>query len=181
VAFFQFGVGMAQDRDSPFEAWRNTLPNSIWPHWAAQVLVAALFAMISMALVVAIGILFGGFVPQGWVLAGLFLSALGISVPAGVMGILLGLCTSGHAATAVAMLIFLPMSYLGGLWVPVDLLPLPIQTLSWLMPTRHMVEIVWASMGLDQRTIWLPAGLLLLDVVLVLALCRWRLSMLRQR
>jgi ABC-2 type transport system permease protein len=181
VAFFQFGVGMAQDREAPFEAWRRRLPNAVWPHWIAQVLVAGVFAMAAMTCVVTVGIIVGGFVPHGLTLLGLFLSAMVISVPAGLMGILLGLCTSGHAATAVAMLIFLPMSYLGGLWVPVNLLPQNLQSVSWLMPTRHMVELVWAGMGLDQRGLWRSIGLLFLDAVIVTALCRWRLSKLGHR
>lgn len=176
VAFFQFGVSLAQEHDFPFEHWRRLLPQARWPGWVAQITCAGLFAFMALALVVFAAVSLGGYAPGALDLFRLGVACLVILVPAAFMGILLGLCVRGQAATAIAMLIFLPLAYLGGLWVPVQLLPDSVQLLSWGTPTRHMVEFLWAVMGLDQRPLLLPAGLLLLDCMILIALCCWRVA-----
>lgn len=174
VAFFQFGVSLAQERQAPFEHWRTLLPGTKWAGWNAQILCAGLFAMMALALVILAAVVLGGYGPSVTELVKLVLACVVVLIPAAFMGILLGLCVGGQAATAVAMLIFLPLSYLGGLWVPVQILPEIVQLVSWATPTRHMVEFLWAAMGLDQRSIVVPAGLLVLDTLVLIALCRWR-------
>lgn len=48
-------------------------------------------------------------------------------------------------ALPLANLLYLPLSYLGGLWGPPESLPSGLERVSVFLPTRHYVEITWSS------------------------------------
>ena len=51
IAFFQFGVGLAQDRESPWEVFLRTLPVSATERFAGRILTALLFGFAAMVVV----------------------------------------------------------------------------------------------------------------------------------
>lgn len=153
VGFYQFGVTVAQDRESPFTVWQRTLPGNALMPWIARIIASLIFVLIAVALVLV----------AAWQIAGITLSAGAYArlagacalaaVPATLMGTALGSVASSRAAVPLANLVFLPLSYLGGLWVPPVALPAAIDAISVWTPTRAMGEIAWAA--LDGRT---PSG-----------------------
>ena len=152
VGFYQFGVTVAQDREDPFTLWQRCLPGSALAPWVARVLMALGFAALAMVLVLVLGRMLGGVVlsgPMAWVrlIAVVLLAAL----PATLMGTALGSLASARAAVPLANLIFLPLAYLGGLWMPPQMLPEGVNALSVWTPTRAMAELAWAA--LDGRTL----------------------------
>src|SRR5438034_11070829 len=56
VAFFQFGVGIANERASPWEAYLRTLPAGAATRLGARVFSAALFAAAASATVVVVAL-----------------------------------------------------------------------------------------------------------------------------
>lgn len=144
VGFFQFGVSVAQDRESPFDRWQRSLPGSVMNQWVARVFVSLIFCLMSVLLVIAIALALTsislGF--ANWI--GLGLVCLISVVPATLMGIALGSLTSARTAVAIANLIFLPLAYLGGLWLPPIAMPQFIEKLSRWTPTRSMGELSWS-------------------------------------
>lgn len=152
VGFYQFGVMVAQDREDPFTRWQRCLPGSALAPWVARVLMAVGFAALAMGLVLVLGKLLGGVVlsgPMAWVR--LIAVTLLAAVPATLMGTALGSLASARAAVPLANLVFLPLAYLGGLWMPPHLLPEGINAISVWTPTRAMAEIAWAA--LDARAV----------------------------
>ncbi|MEM7440712.1 MAG: ABC transporter permease [Pseudomonadota bacterium] len=145
VGFYQFGVSVAQDRESPFARWQRSLPGGAVAQWIARVLASLVFVAIAVVLVVGMAFLFDR-VEVG---AAALLRLLGIcliaAVAATVMGIALGSLTSARAAVPIANLIYLPLAYLGGLWVPPIALPSVINSISQWTPTRAMGELSWAA------------------------------------
>lgn len=146
VGFYQFGVTVAQDRENPFTVWQRTLPGHAALPWVARVIASLIFVMIAVALVLI----------AAWQLAGITLTAPAYArlagacalaaVTATLMGTALGSVASSRAAVPLANLVFLPLAYLGGLWVPPVALPSAINALSVWTPTRAMGEIAWAAM-----------------------------------
>jgi len=65
------------------------------------------------------------------------------SVPMGLLGLAIGRTFSHRAAIPIANLIYLPLSFVGGLWMPPSLLPDWAQRISTLTPTRHWAELAW--------------------------------------
>lgn len=141
VMFFQFGVGAATARESPWERYLHTLPTAVWPRLTAQIASALVFALCSGGLVVLTAmLLLGASIPLTrfpvWV-AVLLLGA----IPFGLIGFTLGYSVSSRAAAPIANLIYLPMAFFGGLWTPVELLPPFAARVSTILPSRHLAEV----------------------------------------
>ncbi len=147
IAFYQFGVGIAQDREDPFDAWMRTLPASVMSNALAQMLVAVLFAITAVLLVFVASYFFGKTPLTTEQSLRLLLVCALISIPASLFGIALGYAASAKAAPALANLIYLPLAFLGGLWMHPSILPKIIGEISVWTPTRHMAEFAWSSVA----------------------------------
>lgn len=145
VAFFQFGVGIATDRESSWDSYVRTLPIAGSARFLARLLSALLFATSTAAIVVTVGVLVGHvtMTQRSWLE---FVCALFVGgVVFGVIGIALGYWTSAKASVPVANLLYLPLAFIGGLWIPPQFLPSAVAAISPWTPTRQFGEIVWSS------------------------------------
>ena len=140
VAFFQFGVGIAQDRVSPWETYLRTLPVPPRVRVAARLLSALCFAAAASAVVIVVAHLLtpAGLETGRWLRLGVAL--LAGSIPFGLIGIALGYWASPKTASPIANLLWLPLAFLGGFWVPPDGLPALAAALSPYTPTRRWGE-----------------------------------------
>jgi ABC-2 type transport system permease protein len=159
VAFFQFGVGIAAEREAPWERFVRTLPLRLRVRFAARVVSGALFGLGS-ALLVAVAALAttdAGLPPSRWIaLAGAL--ALG-SIPFALLGIALGYWASPRSALPVANVLYLVLSFLGALWTTPEHLPSSLEAISPLVPTRQFGNVLW---GAAEGRIWPPRDWLLL-------------------
>ena len=145
VAFFQFGVGIAVERASPWETYLRTLPVGPGTRLAARVLSAVLFASAAAAILVAVAVLTtqASLTPQRWLaLAAMLL--LG-AAPFAVLGIALGYWAPVRGALPIANLLYLALSYAGGLWFRVRDLPAPVADVSPYLPTRSLADALTAT------------------------------------
>jgi len=147
VAFFQFGVSISQDRETHWERYRRTLPGATGPQVAAQLFAALVFSVLSAGLVIAVG--FALSAPDLGVadLIKLILAAIVVSVPFTMLGVMLGYWTTAKSSVGIANMLYLPLAYVGGLWMPPAALPDIIAKISPYTPTRHAGEVVWAIAG----------------------------------
>jgi ABC-2 type transport system permease protein len=145
VAFFQFGVGIAEERTTPWERFLRTLPLSAGQRLAGRVLSAAVFAAAAAAVVIVEAHLVNPVrvAADRWLPWTLALLAGGVVVALG--GIALGYWVSRRAATALAMLAWLLLAYLGGLWALPAELPGWAEEVSPYLPTRVWAEVTWAA------------------------------------
>ncbi|MCB1396076.1 MAG: ABC transporter permease [Rhodobacter sp.] len=146
VGFYQFGVSVAQDRETPFSAWQRLLPGNGSLIWVARVVAAVIFALVAVALVLTAAWLIAGIALQPDAYLRLAAACAVAAVPAVLLGTALGSLASARAAVPLSNLVFLPLAYLGGLWVPPIALPAGIAALSVWTPTRAMAEIAWAAL-----------------------------------
>jgi len=147
IMFFQFGVGIAEDRRLPWEVTLRVLPVGGSVRFLARVLVALLFSVGALVPVVLIAALttelrLG---VEDWMvyLGAVFLGA----VPFGLMGITLGYAATPKAALPIANIGFLLLSFLGGLFVPLDVLPDLVATVAPYLPSRHYLDLVQGVIG----------------------------------
>jgi ABC-2 type transport system permease protein len=145
VAFFQFGVGIAEERTTPWERFLRTLPLSAAQRLAGRVLSAALFAAAAAAVVIGEAHL----INPVRVAADRWLPWLGALLAGGVVvalgGIAMGYWSSPRAATPLATLAWLLLAYLGGLWATPAELPGWAAEVSPYLPTRLWGELTWAA------------------------------------
>lgn len=145
IGLFQFGIRIAQDRESPWENFARTLPTGPAPKFISQVLVALLFVGCAAGLVWIIAALATPIEMNLWRWLRLTLAMVVGVVPFTLLGILIGYSFSPRAAVPVANLVYLPLAYLGGLWMPPSSLPEAVATISRFTPTRHFGELTWAA------------------------------------
>jgi ABC-2 type transport system permease protein len=159
VAFFQFGVGIASERASPWELYLRTLPVAPTARLAARLVSAALFAVAAAAAVVVVALLTtdASLPLLRWVELAVVLG-LGI-LPFGCLGIALGYWSSARAALPLANLLYLGLSFGGGLWIRPARLPYVVALVSDYLPTRHLAN---ALVGVVRGTAWHPRDWLIL-------------------
>jgi ABC-2 type transport system permease protein len=145
VAFFQFGVAIAEERTTAWERFLRTLPLSAGQRLAGRVLSAAVFAAAAAAVVIVEAHLVNpvSVAADRWLPWTLALLAGGVVVALG--GIAMGYWVNRRAATALAMLAWLLLAYLGGLWALPAELPSWTAEVSPYVPTRLWGEVTWAA------------------------------------
>ncbi len=147
VVFYQFSASIAQERESAFDRWARTLANAGLPSVVARLATAVFFGSCAVGLVLIAAHLFTlpgtAFGEVARLIGVCILSA----IPAALMAVTLGYVASSRAAVALANLIFLPLAYLGGLWIPPMQFPATIETISTYTPTRHMAELAWHAVS----------------------------------
>lgn len=144
VTLYQFGIGIAQERGRPWERYNRTLPVSAAVRFSARILAAALFGLLTAALV---GVVARAFTPVDltvlqWLRAAVY--ALLGGIPFVLMGITLGYWTSARAAVPVATALNLLLAYGGGLWMPPQELPHAVAAISPFLPTRQFADVLWS-------------------------------------
>lgn len=149
VAFFQFGVGIAAERASPWQLFLRVLPAPPWVHFGARVVSALAFGLAASALVFAAAVVTTDpDVPPGrWPVLGAVL-LLG-SVPFALLGIAIGYWLTPRGALPTANLLFLSLTYAGGLLGGAEGLPRVVSAVSDVLPTRLWGGLLGAALGLE--------------------------------
>ena len=73
------------------------------------------------------------------------------TIPFACLGMVIALLVPFNAAPGITNMIYLPMSFLGGLWMPIMMLPHVLQKFALLLPTYHLSQLVLARLRLPQR------------------------------
>ncbi|MCW3820230.1 ABC transporter permease [Micromonospora sp. DR5-3] len=162
---FQYGIGVAEDRDKPWDPYTRTLPAGPVPRLAGRILAGLALTYLSMIPVVVIAaVATAARVTPVQFLLGAGAVAV-ISVPFTLFGLAIGYSLPSKAAVVVAQLIFFPLAFGGGLLSGPDSAPGFIKAVAPYLPTRGAVEVVWAAV-----TDWQPrpVSLAMLGVWIVL-------------
>ena len=149
VAFFQFGVGIAIERVSPWQLFLRTLPASGRVRFAARLLSALAFGASAAAAVilVAVAVTDVDLGITSW--ARFSIGLLAGSIPFGLTGIALGYWLTPKGALPGANLLYLGLAYAGGLWTGARNLPGAVDAVSPHLPTRQWGEVLWPAVRGD--------------------------------
>jgi len=149
VAFFQFGVGIAVERASPWERYLRTLPVGVGVRLGARVLSAAIFAAAAAATLVLTAIVTtDASLPVGRWLELACVLIMG-TAPFALLGIALGYWAPERGALPIANLLYLGLSYAGGLWIRPQDLPAGVAAVSPYLPTRALADVLSATVSGD--------------------------------
>ena len=140
-ALFGFGVGVAMEHEHGILAMKRVAPMPPTAYLFAKVVMAMLFALVIALLLFELAALFGGVVlPRSeWFL--LMITLIVGTLPFCALGLAVGLRVGGQASAAIINLIYLPMSFLSGLWVPLQFFPHWLQALARIFPAYHLGQI----------------------------------------
>ncbi len=78
------------------------------------------------------------------------------AIPFSAMGLAIGYFAKPNSAPAVVNLVYLPMSFCSGLWIPLFMLPHGLQTFARFLPPYHMSQLALGIVGMttDPAPAW---------------------------
>ncbi len=148
-ALFSFGAGLAVERG---QGWLDIKDASPMPA-SAQIVSRLLVSMaFSVMVLISLGLVAFFFTDVSLSLAQvLTLSTILVmgGLPFCLLGLTLGLLLKAESAPAVVNLVYLPMSFLSGLWIPITLLPNFLQSFAEFLPPYHLSQLALKVVGLD--------------------------------
>lgn len=147
VALFSFGVAIAAERGLGWNKLLRATPLRPLTMFASKVAMALLFGAASLCGLFAFGAVAAGvrMAPARWLeLGGLLLVGM---IPFVALGLCIGYLAGPNSAAAVANLIFLPLSFASGLFLPLDFLPDLMQKVAPYLPAYHTGQLGWGALG----------------------------------
>lgn len=147
AALFGIGVGLAADLAAGWLDLKRASPMPPMAYVLAKCCSAVFFGILIVTLLALMAITLGhvslSFAEFARMIA---LTVVGV-VPFVCMGLALALLVPFSAAPGITNMIYLPMSFCGGLWVPLMFLPHFMQNIAVLMPTYHLGQLMLGAFG----------------------------------
>lgn len=148
-ALFSFGAGLAVERGQGWLDIKDASPMPASAQIVGRLLVSMAFSvMILMSLGLVALTMTSVSLSIAQVLTLFTLLVFG-GLPFCLLGLMLGLLLKAESAPAVVNLVYLPMSFLSGLWIPITILPDFLQTLAEFLPPFHLSQLALKVVELD--------------------------------
>ena len=171
-AMFNFAAGIASDRAHGWLTLKQLSPMPFRAYLLAKLSTSLVFSVCILVLLFSAAAMLGDVKLQAmqWLLLAVVM--LAGAVPFALLGLLLGLSLSDKTAPGVVNLIYLPMAFLSGLWLPLFLFPDWLQQLAWLWPSFHLSQLGLKVIAQDQgNSVLAHLGVLALFTTVVAAIC----------
>jgi ABC-2 type transport system permease protein len=146
---FGFGVSLALERDGGLLAFKRALPMPPGAYLLGKMMMAMAAAAVVILLLLAMAVSLGHVRLSLFQAGGLLLTGtLGV-LPFCALGMFVGTVFKGQGAPGVLQLIYLPMSFMSGLWFPLPMLPKFLQQIAPIWPSYHLDRLALAAVGLN--------------------------------
>ena len=167
AALFGFGVGVATERGQGWLEVKRTTPAPVSAYFIAKMAMAMLFSAIIVTLLFTTGFFLADVrMPIGTALS-LFGVLVAGAIPFCAFGLTLGFLAGPNSAVPIVNLLYLPMAFLSGLWVPINFLPRNVQDLALWMPPYHLGQLALKMIGASRgEAVSLHVGALVVATLL---------------
>lgn len=148
-ALFSFGAALAVERSKGWLDIKDASPMPASAQIASRLLVSMVFSVIIIGILGIIGVVLGGVnltLAQGSLLS--VILVLG-GLPFCLLGLALGMVLKAESAPAIVNMIYLPMAFLSGLWIPITMLPNFLQSFANFLPPYHLSQLALKVTGQD--------------------------------
>lgn len=136
-ALFGMGVTLAMERESGLMKLKRALPAPPGAYLLSKMLMSMFFAAVAMTLMITVAT-FAGQIHLGFAQLAVVTPIMIVgSVPFCAIGLLIGAWSSGGVAPAIGNLVYLPMMWLSGLFIP-------------LSGVLQKLVVIWPAFHLDQ-------------------------------
>ena len=147
ASLFGFGVGVAMERGLGWLQVKRASPMPPPAYFAAKLTTSMAFSAIIVLLLMTLGILFGGVRLAPIEALRMLLTLVTGAICFCAMGLAIGSLAGPNSAPAVVNLLYLPMSFASGLWIPINLLPGFLQKAAPLLPPYHLGQLALGVVG----------------------------------
>jgi ABC-2 type transport system permease protein len=150
AALFGFGVSVAVERGQGWMRLKRVAPMPPLAYFVAKVAMSLAVATIIVLAMFVLAATLGGvrLDPQQWAAVGLALVAG--ALPFSAMGLAFGYLVGPNSAPAVLNLVWLPMAFASGLWIPISQLPEVVQSVAVALPPYHFVQLALGTIGASE-------------------------------
>ena len=171
IALNALGVGVAAERGQGWLAVKRASPMPVSAYFVGKYAMTVLFSAALVVLLAILGLGFGhvhlNAMQWTWLAAVLIFGGL----PFCAMGLAVGYMAGPNSAAPVMNVVYLPMAFLSGLFLPVSLLPRALQRFAPALPPYHLGQLALKAAGvLPAQGAWMNAAALAGFGVLVSAL-----------
>jgi len=147
AALFGIGVGLAGELNAGWLELKRASPMPPLAYLLAKCCGAMGFGIIIVCLLTLIGITGAHVSVTAWEFGRLIaLTVVGV-IPFACLGMALALLVPFNSAPGFTNMIYLPMSFCGGLWLPIMMLPRVMQKFALVLPTYHLSQLTLGAFG----------------------------------
>jgi len=171
---FGFGVSVAMERGQGWMRLKRVSPMPPLAYFVAKVAMSATFAALIVLSLFALGATVGGvrMPAEQWI--GLAAVLVVGALPFCAMGLAFGYLVGPNSAPAVLNLVFLPMAFASGLWIPLVQLPELVQSIAPFLPPYHFAQLALGILGASEGgNALLHAGALVAFTAAFLVVAGW--------
>jgi ABC-2 type transport system permease protein len=153
AALFGVGVNFAIERGNGWLEVKQASPMPPPALLLAKTISSACFALTVSILLIVIG----RFAANVHLTALETIKLLGVivagAIPFGAMGLLFGLLAPPNAAPGLMNLVYLPMSFFSGLWIPLSIMPHWVGRIGVCLPSYHLAQLAYRAVGFSMDSI----------------------------
>jgi len=145
LVLFAFGVEIAQERGKGWLRLLRATPAPAWAYLGGKLAMSVLYAALTLAVLFAVAAAFAQvrLSAQQWLqIAGVMIAGGAALAP---MGFALGFLARPRAASTIGNLVFLPLSFVSGFFLPLSSLPEFLRDVAPYLPTYHYGRLIWSS------------------------------------
>ena len=151
ASLFGTAAGLAAERGLGWLQVKRASPMPPFAYFFGKVMMSMIFSATVVVALLALGVAAGGVrLP---LLVGLKLVATLVagSLPFCAMGMAMGYFAGPNSATGIINLVYFPLSFLSGLWVPLMFLPKILRSFAHALPPYHLAQLALSTVGAGQH------------------------------
>jgi ABC-2 type transport system permease protein len=152
AALMGFGVAVAVERGQGWMMLKRASPMPPAALFLAKLVICALFAAVIMSILATLGVTLAHvrLPADAWIRLATTL-VLG-AIPFCALGLGIGYLAGPNSVAPTVNLIYLPMGFLSGLWIPIEVLPPFIKSIAPFLPAYHFAQLALDAIGAGVRT-----------------------------
>lgn len=147
AALFGFGVSVAMERGQGWMRLKRVSPMPPQAYFVAKVVMSTGVSALIIGSLFVIAATLGGVRMPVTMWASLALVLVLGAWPFSAMGLAFGYLVGPNSAPAMLNLIYLPMAFASGLWIPIHQLPAFVQGIAPALPPYHFAQLALGTVG----------------------------------
>jgi ABC-2 type transport system permease protein len=147
ASLFGFAVGVSMERGYGWLQVKRASPMPPLAYLAAKMAMAMIFSSILVVALFAVGTVFGGVHLSLGRFLGLAGTMIAGTIPFCALGLVIGCYSAPNSAPAVVNILFLPLAFCSGLWLPIQILPKFLQHVAPFLPPYHLGQLALQQVG----------------------------------
>ncbi len=148
TVMFNLGISIANERSSGWYRYTRTTPVRVWTTFTAKLIVILLIGLLALLILMVFASVTANIRLSAGAWVSLVARVLIGALPFAGLAVFIGyLSRDATVASPLINLIFFPMSFASGLFVPLDGLPKIVQDIAPFLPAYHSGELARVAVG----------------------------------